>query len=253
MNSSTENTCSSTPRTVTESCTARSCWLSMNCCTRPSGSLKASIASRALISVLNVSLTKSTVSVMYSSEFDSSSATWVPTSVPIAVTNNRNTMTTPPRMTPVADPRRQPRRVSRFTPGSIASDRNMDSASSTSSPLKLLQMERTTIEARNPAQNRAMAGSTQRGSRRLRRSAGSLPESGCASSPATTSVTGPASDSRERPSASETAASNGLRGRGTPSPSRSEANREGGDERAGAPPAGLPVATGGLLLTSGIE
>ena len=66
--------------------TTLSCWPSMNRWTAPLGSLNWSMTSWASISVSNVSLMKSTVSVMYVSEFDSRSATCVPTSVPIAPT-----------------------------------------------------------------------------------------------------------------------------------------------------------------------
>ena len=58
MNRITENSCNSQPRAVTDRARASSCWSSMNCWTAPSGSLKASIASWALMLKPNVSLRK---------------------------------------------------------------------------------------------------------------------------------------------------------------------------------------------------
>ena len=138
----------------------------MNSCTAPSGSLKSSITSWASRFVPNVSLIVSTVSVMYVSEFDSRSAICEPTSVPMATTNTRNMASTPNRMSAVAEPRRQPRRASRLTPGSMASDRNTEIATRTKSPLSLPQKKRTARAPRNPLQNTTTAGTTQRGRRR---------------------------------------------------------------------------------------
>jgi hypothetical protein len=61
VNRITENSCSSQPRAVTERARASSCWSLMNCWTAPSGSLKASIASWALMLKPKVSLRKLTV------------------------------------------------------------------------------------------------------------------------------------------------------------------------------------------------
>ena len=166
MNSSTENSCSRPPSAATESCTASSRWSRMNSWTDPSGSLKSSITSWASKLVPNVSLIVVTVSVMYVSESDSRSAICEPTSVPMATTNTRNMANTPNRSSAVAVPRRQPRRARRLTPGSRASDRNTEMARRTKSPFSLPQKKRTARAARNPPQNTATPGSTQRGSRR---------------------------------------------------------------------------------------
>ena len=90
----------------------------------------------------------------------------MPTSVPMAATNTRNIASTPNRISAVADPRRQPRRASRLTPGSMASDRNTEMATRMKSPLSLPQKKRTAMAPRKPSQNTTTAGTTQRGMRR---------------------------------------------------------------------------------------
>ena len=112
-----------------------------------------------------MSLIVLTLSEMYVSEFCSRSATCEPTSVPIAPTNVRNSAITPKRISAVARPRRQPRRASRLTPGSMARARNSAMAKSTKRPLSLLQKNRTAIAPRNPLQNTMTAGMTQPGRR----------------------------------------------------------------------------------------
>ena len=138
----------------------------MNFWTAPSGSLKLSITSWASRCVPNVSLIVLTLSEMYVSEFCRRSATCEPTSVPIAPTNVRKIAITPKRISAVARPRRQPRRASRLTPGSMARARNNAMAKSTKRPLSLLQKNRTAIAARNPLQKTMTAGTTQPGRRR---------------------------------------------------------------------------------------
>ena len=112
-----------------------------------------------------MSLIVLTLSEMYVSEFCRRSATCEPTSVPIAPTNSRNSAITPKRIRAVARPRRQPRRASRFTPGSMARARNNAMAKSTKRPLSLLQKNRTAIAPRNPLQKTMTAGTTQPGRR----------------------------------------------------------------------------------------
>ena len=66
-------------------------------------------------------------------------------------------------MTTVAVPRRQPRAASRLTPGSIASDRNSETSSSTDSSDRLAHTERVTTETMKPSQKMATAFHTHRG------------------------------------------------------------------------------------------
>ena len=133
MNSSTDNAWKITPTTASDSLTASSLCDWMNSWTRPSGSLNSSITSCGSMLDPKLSLRKLTVSVMYASDSDNRSATWVPTSVPTAPAKIRNAISTPNRIRIVARPRRQPRAASRLTPGSIASDRKTDTSNSTSS------------------------------------------------------------------------------------------------------------------------
>src|SRR3989337_2350152 len=74
-------------------------------------------------------------------------------------------MKTPNRIVPVAGPRRQPRRDSLLTPGSMASDRNSDMARRTTRSLSFDQNTRSASVARAPVQKIAVAGMTQRGIR----------------------------------------------------------------------------------------
>ena len=102
----------------------------------------------------------------------SRSAICEPISVAIAAMNTSTTSITPNTMSNVAEPRRQPRLASRLTPGSMASDRNSDTASRTKIPLSFDQKNRTASASNAPVQNTAVAGTTQRGMREAGRSGG---------------------------------------------------------------------------------
>ena len=53
---------------------------------------------------------------------------------PVSGPKIENATITPTRITAVAVPRRHPRRASRLTPGSIASERNNETSSNTNNP-----------------------------------------------------------------------------------------------------------------------
>ena len=110
-----------------------------------------------------VSLMKSTVSVTYVSLLDSTSATWLATSEPMAPTNTTPEINTPNRINPVPVPRRQPRRCNQLTPGSMARVRNSDTSRSRRKPETMPNNSRAARATRNPNHNNTTARYTHFG------------------------------------------------------------------------------------------